>query len=56
MPRLSRVTIQRRHTVGGDEGDQSDENAKVVDSVFTRRMFSGFTVFESISFTAITIC
>jgi hypothetical protein len=31
MPRLSRVTTRRRHNVGGDEGDQSDENAKVVE-------------------------
>jgi hypothetical protein len=31
MPRLSRVPTQRRHNVGGDLGDLSDENAKVVE-------------------------
>jgi hypothetical protein len=35
MPRLSRVPTQRRHSVGGDEGDLSDENAKVVEGADT---------------------
>jgi hypothetical protein len=35
MPRLSRTSTQCRHDVGGDEGDHSDENAKVVEDVNT---------------------
>jgi len=33
MPRLLRVAAKCGHNVGGEEGDEDDENAKVVDTV-----------------------